>query len=189
MNNSVDSTETKSNVATNEANNDTPTVEQLMAQLAQEKANNAKMKNSFDKASSEAAEYKRQLRAKQTAEEQEADAKREADEAREARIKELEDYRATNEAMKRYMNVVGMSADLAEKAAIAEVSGDYDALAEIQKQHSEAQRREWEKEFLKNRPALNTGSGSTMTKEEILAVKDSHERQRLIAQNINLFKN
>ena len=41
-----------------------PTVEELMAQLAQERANNAKLKNSFDKASSELANTKKQLNVK-----------------------------------------------------------------------------------------------------------------------------
>ena len=54
-----------------------PTVEELMAQLAQERANSAKLQNDYNKASSEAANYRKQLKAKQTAEEQEEEAKRE----------------------------------------------------------------------------------------------------------------
>ena len=57
----------------------TPTVEELMAQLASERAEKEKYKNASDKASSEAAQYKKQLRSKQTAEEQEAEAKAEAE--------------------------------------------------------------------------------------------------------------
>lgn len=52
-----------------------PTVEELMAQLAQERAEKAKLKNNFDKTSSELASTKKQLKAKQTAEEQEEEAK------------------------------------------------------------------------------------------------------------------
>ena len=48
-----------------------PTVEELMTQLAQERANSAKLQNNYNKVSSEAANYKKQLKAKQTAEEQE----------------------------------------------------------------------------------------------------------------------
>ena len=48
-----------------------PTVEELMTQLAQERANSAKLQNNYNKVSSEAAKYKKQLKAKQTAEEQE----------------------------------------------------------------------------------------------------------------------
>lgn len=57
-----------------------PTVEELMAQLAQERANSAKLQNDYNKASSEAANYRKQLKAKQTAEEQEEEAKKEAEE-------------------------------------------------------------------------------------------------------------
>ena len=41
-----------------------PTVEELMAQLAQERANSAKLQNDYNKASSEAANYRKQLKAK-----------------------------------------------------------------------------------------------------------------------------
>ena len=68
-----------------------PTVEELMAQLAQERANSAKLQNDYNKASSEAANYRKQLKAKQTAEEQEEEAKREAEEEHKKYVKGLED--------------------------------------------------------------------------------------------------
>ena len=68
-----------------------PTVEELMAQLAQERANSAKLQNDYNKASSEAANYRKQLKAKQTAKEQEEEAKREAEEERKRYVKGLED--------------------------------------------------------------------------------------------------
>ena len=74
-----------------------PTVEELMAQLAQERAVNAKLKNSFDKTSSELANTKKQLREKQSAEEQEEEAKKEAEEEHKKYVKGLEDtIRMTN---------------------------------------------------------------------------------------------
>ena len=39
-----------------------PTVEELMAQLAQERANSAKLQNNYNKVSTEAANYKKQLK-------------------------------------------------------------------------------------------------------------------------------
>lgn len=45
------------------------------------------------------------------------------------------------------------------------------------------------KEALKgNPPSVGTGSKSQMTKEQIMAVKNPSERQRLIAENITLFQ-
>ena len=45
------------------------------------------------------------------------------------------------------------------------------------------------KEALKgNSPKAGTGGKGTMTKEQILAIKNPTERQRLIAENLNLFQ-
>lgn len=66
------------------------TVESLMAQLAQEKAANAKLKSDNDKLCTSEGNLRKQLRAKQTAEEQEAEAKAEQQAQRDAYVKELE---------------------------------------------------------------------------------------------------
>ena len=68
----------------------TPSVEELLAQLAQERATNAQNKAALDKALKEKGELTKNLRAKMSAEEQEAEAKKAADEAKDARIQELE---------------------------------------------------------------------------------------------------
>ena len=45
------------------------------------------------------------------------------------------------------------------------------------------------KEALKGKaPRKGTGGAGTMTKEQILAVKNPSERQKLIAENITLFQ-
>ena len=78
-----------------------PTVEELMAQLAQERANSAKLQNDYNKASSEAANYRKQLKAKQTAEEQEEEAKREAEEEHKKYVQGLENTIKMTNATKR----------------------------------------------------------------------------------------
>lgn len=93
-----------------------PTVEELMAQLAQERANNAKLKNSFDKTSSELANTKKQLREKQSAEEQEEEAKKEAEEEHKKYVKGLEDTIRMTNATNRYL-AIGMSAEMAKDTA------------------------------------------------------------------------
>ena len=80
------STQQQSNEPAKAQENNTPTVEELMAQLATERAEKEKYKSASDKASSEAAKYKKELRSKQTAEEQEAEAKAEADKLREEEL-------------------------------------------------------------------------------------------------------
>ena len=56
-----------------------------MAQLAEERAKSAKLQNEKDTASSEAANFKKQLRAKMSANEQEEAAKAEAEAAKDAK--------------------------------------------------------------------------------------------------------
>ena len=64
-----------------------------------------------------------------------------------------------------------------------------DALADIQRQHTQALIKEKEAEWKASRPRVNVGDddSSSMTKEEILAIKDRDERQKEIAKHLNLF--
>ena len=81
-----------------------------------------------------------------------------------------------------------MSAELAIEAAEAEVAGDMDKLADIQRKNLEAQIKAKEAEWKATRPRLNAGDGSvSMTKEEIMAIKDTVQRREAIARNIDLF--
>jgi hypothetical protein len=167
----------------------TPTIEDLQLQLAEERAKAQKFKSSFDKVSSEVAEYKKQLRAKLTEDEQKQ-LEIEEERAKQAEyIKELEDFKKRSDATSRYVTVVGMSAELAKEAVDAELNGDMDALAQVYSKHNEMVKKQMETEFLKGRPPINNGSnGSALTKEDILAITDPVERQRLIAENIELFE-
>lgn len=147
----------------------TPSVEELMAELAKERAERAKLKNSFDNASSEAAKYKKALREKQTAEEIQNEEKQKAEEQHKAYVAELEKFKRTAEAKARYA-LQGMGEELAKAAAEAEVQGDYDALANIQKQHSDALIKAKEAEWLKNRPEISAGNtGGEAGKDPFLA--------------------
>lgn len=163
-------------------------VEQLTAELAKEKAARQKEKAALDKVLKENGEIKKSLRAKQTEQEIEDEAKREEAEQVKAHIAELEEYKQRNEAKERYL-LQGMDAEMAKKAAEAEVSGDMDELAAIQKQHTDALIKAKEAEWKASRPQLNagSGSGSDMTVDEILAIEDATERRRKIAENIDKF--
>ena len=133
-----------------------PTVEELMAQLAQERANNAKLKNSFDKTSSELANTKKQLREKQSAEEQEEEAKKEAEEEHKKYVKGLEDtIRMTTN---RYL-AIGMSAEMAKDTAKAELENDMEKVTENMSKFKDASIKAAESEWLKSRPPVNAGQG------------------------------
>ena len=166
------------------------TLEEVMAELATAKAESARYKASIDKLTHENKELTSNLRQRMSATEQEELAKQEAEEQTKAYIAELEAFKRKTEAKDRYMKTSGMDAELAEKAAEAEVSGDMDALASIQKQHSDAQIKAKEAEWLGSRPGINAGDGnaySHMSREEIMAIKDTKERQKAIALNMELF--
>lgn len=136
----------------------TPTVEELTIQLAQERAEKAKLKNSFDKTSSELANTKKQLKAKQTAEEQEEEAKREAEEEHKKYVAGLERKIKMTDATNRYL-AFGMSKDMAEDTAQAELEGDMDKVTENMNKYNTQKIKDAEAEWLKNRPPVNAGQG------------------------------
>lgn len=173
-----------------ETNDEPPakTYEDALSEIAAAKAESKKMKAERDAALKKAGDATKQLRAKMSEAELEAEQKAADDEAKQAHLKELETYKAQNEALKRY-RMQGMSDELAEKAAKAEIEGDMDALADIQRQHTQALIKEKEAEWKASRPRVNVGDDddSSMTKEEILAIKDRDERQKAIAKHLSLF--
>lgn len=162
--------------------------ESLMAEIARMKVNEQKMKKELDKALKEKGEVTKALRAKQTAAELEDEAKREEEERHQAYVAELEEFKRKTEAKERYL-MQGMSVEMAARAADAEVSGDMDALTDIQRQHTEATLKAAKEEWKKSIPQPQHGNGeySSMTKEEIMAIKDNDARIQAIARNQHLF--
>lgn len=166
----------------------TPSVEELMAQLAEAKAESQKYQNKYNQASNEAAESKKALRAKQTAEEREAEEKAEAqrlaDEEREAMRKELNHIKA----VAAYKNIPDEKTVENLIAAIDE--NDHASISAIIEREKEKAVKEAKAEWQKSIPQPNFGTGeySSMTKEEIMAIKDDETRVRAIAQNQHLFK-
>lgn len=171
-----------------ETDKPTKTYEDALAEIAAAQAEVKKAKAERDAALKKSGDLTKQLRAKMTEAELEAEKKQAEDEEKAEYVKGLEAYKAQNEALKRYQ-LQGMNAELAEKAAKAEIEGDMDALAEIQQQHTKALLKEKEAEWKASRPRVNMGDGEegSMTKEEIMAIKDTKERQEAIAKNISLF--
>jgi len=89
----------------------------LLAQIEQMKADMAKQKEALDKATKEAAGYKRDLRAKQTQEEIDAANKAEAEEKAAARLAELEKEVARAKSTKSVMAKLGVDEDAAGSIA------------------------------------------------------------------------
>ena len=167
--------------AETQATDNQPTVESLMAQLEAERAEKEKNKTALDKALKEKGEITKALRAKQTTEEQEAEAKRLADEERENMRKELNHIKAVNA----YKNI---SDGNVEKLIDSVSDADHNAIAEIIAKEIKAAVAVAEQEWMSSRPGIGANAYSSMTKEQIMAIPDRAERQKAIAQNLELFK-
>lgn len=178
--------EIKSNVAeTTETENTTTTVDELMEQITQLTADRDKYKSANDKLSKESADYKRQLRAKQSEDER---LSAEQAEAQRIRDEEFEAIKAENNRMKAIGAYKSMSSEKVVENLIEAVSNaDHNAIAKIFDAEIEARVKTAQTEWLKSRPQANVGSYSAMTKEQIMAIPDREEKLRAIAQNQNLF--
>ena len=119
--------------------------------------NEERLKSALSKANSEAAEYKRQLREKQTEEEKKA-AERAEQEKKDK--EELEALRRENKVNKFKANYIaaGYSAELAEESAKAQVDGDTDTVMKNQLAFIEATKKDLETKALGNQPGLSKGS-------------------------------
>lgn len=176
---------TTNETAVNESSNEE--MEALKEELAKAQAETARFKASVDKLAKEAAEKKREERAKMT-----EDEKRKAEQEEEyARLKEKaeQDAKELNH-LKAVTAYKGVEEDVVEKLIDAINDRDHNAIASTIDKIVEKAIKEKEAEWKKSRPAAIMGDGSfpTMTKEEIMAIKDPTERQRKIAENINLFR-
>ncbi len=146
-------------------------------------------KDAFDKAASEAAEWKRKHNALLSEEEQKKAAQEE----------ELNGLRATVAAMNREKDIaqykagyiaMGYSEQLAQQTAEAFVDGDNKTVFANQKAFLEAHDTALKANLMAATPAPPSGSGGNQawTVAKIMAVKDTSERQRLIDENLELFK-
>ena len=173
--------ETKTTVDTT-AQTTEPTTVDNSAEIAQLKADLERFKNANDKLSKESAEYKRQLRAKQSDEEAKASALAEAEAERESLKAELNLLKAQN-AYK------GISDEKAVAKLIDAVSNaDHTAIAKFIEEQCKQAVANAEQAWLKDRPPVSSGMYSSMTKEEIMNISDPQERQAKIAENIELFR-
>jgi hypothetical protein len=176
--------ETKTSVAeTTETTvtDNTPSTDELMAQITQLTADRDKYKSANDKLSKENAEAKRKERDRMTEEEKLAEAQRIRDE-------EFEAIKAENNRMKAIGAYKSMSSEKVVENLIEAVSNaDHNAIAKIFDAEIEARVKTAQTEWLKSRPQANVGSYSAMTKEQIMAIPDREEKLRAIAQNQNLF--
>ena len=184
-NKSMENNVTENQQPINQQENNSPSVDELMAQLAEANARANKNKLELDKALKENGVVKKALREKQTAEEQEAEAQKEAqriaDEERESMRKELNHIKAVA-AYKDFDDE-----KVVESLIEAVSDADHNAIANIIANERKKAAAQKEAEMLKDRPRVQHGQYSSMTKEQIMAIPDDVERIKAIAMNKNLF--
>lgn len=171
---------------------ETPKVDDLMAEMAQLKADMARQKNALDKALREKGEITKKLREKQTAEEAEAEAKAEAEAERAEREAEKDKIIAKYEARAMFAEM-GIQGDALEKIIDAKVEGDEKTVYSIIVSHFEnkyntalqTEKSEW----LGNRPQVNVGVGenTTLTKEQFDSMSYT-EKVELYNKDIETYK-
>lgn len=160
------------------------------AMTAKEKAAESeltKMKNAFNKASSEVADYKKRLQEKQSDEEKKASEQAEL----------LEQLRLENEEFKKQSAIaqnkaqfaaLGLEDELAASSAEALYGGDMKVVFDNLRSFKAELEKGIRADVMKNTPTPPAGGGSTaMTKDEIMNIRDSEERQLAIAEHPELF--
>lgn len=129
----------------------------LAEQVAQLKVQNAKLKKANDKATSEAASYKKQLREKQTAEEIALQEKAEKEAEREEQFQKLLRENTITKFEKNFLTL-GYPADLAAKAATAQCDNDTDELFSIQQAFIEEKEKTMKADWMKSMPNPPAGN-------------------------------
>ena len=129
----------------------------LAEQVAQLKVQNAKLKKANDKATSEAASYKKQLREKQTAEEIALQEKAEKEAEREEQFQKLLRENTITKFEKNFL-ALGYPADLAAKAAAAQCDNDTDELFDIQQTFIEEKEKTMKADWMKSMPNPPAGN-------------------------------
>ena len=173
-------TETTVVEETNNTTETTPTVEELAAQIAQLTADRDKYKSANDKLSKESADYKRQLRAKQTAEEQQAEEQAEAQRIRDEQFEEMKARLNRSEAEKAYKSVPDEK--MVESLIDAVSDADHSAIANILEKYASAKVKEAQAEWMKSRPRVNMGGEGGITKEQFDAMSMA-EKSKLYREN------
>ena len=118
------------------------------------------LKESLSKANSQAAEWKRQFREKQTEQERAEAERAEAEKAKDERLAELERIVSVGEYTNKCM-ALKFEPDLAAKTAGALADGNMDALFDCLKEFVDATTQRLQNEALNRQPGLSAGTPPT----------------------------
>lgn len=152
---------------TQSQNNDTDNNQSVEQMLAEVMAENKRLKKAVDKASSEAANYKKQFMSTKSEADKAAIEKAEKDASIKAELEELRKESKINRFKANFLGS-GYSDDLAQKAAEAMYENDTDALFQLQKQYLSEHDKAVRAKLMKDMPAPAIGNDESvsMTKAE-----------------------
>lgn len=184
-----DVNETKKETKVAEPKNDTekPTPQSYEDQIQKLLVENAKLKRATDKATSEAADFKKKYNATLSEQERASQEKAEEQARRDERLAELERENSIHKFTEQFLDL-GYDKESAISAATAQVDGDVDTLFKLQKKIIDEKVLAKEQELIKDIPRAKTGVYASMTADQIMAIPDREERRRAISENIELFQ-
>ena len=130
-----------------------------------------KLKNALSKANSQAAEYKRQLAAKQTEAERAEAERAEREKAVEEELRNLRRDKTVSGYVAQCL-ALGYDKDLALRAAEAMADGDAASILACQQDFLESKKKELEATALNKQPTITSGSPPTAKTAEAQAYND-----------------
>ena len=150
----------------------------LKLDLPDSSAELARMKSALDKATSEAADYKKQLKGKLT-EDEAAAAEREAKWAEmEAKMKEMETEKTISTYKASYLAMPGFDEKLAEDTAKALAEGDMKTVFANQQKASAAHEKKLRAEMVKQDPKPDGAGGDDQKKDTAVEFARNLGKQR-----------
>lgn len=156
-------------------------------ELEEQKPQDNKLKDALNKASAEAAEYKRKYNATLSEQEREKIEREEKEKALEEKIKELEFEKNLSTVKAQFLNL-GYDNDLADETAKAYLEGNTQTVFANQKKFLEQKEANLRKEIMQKTPTPPAGGGgNAITRESIMAIKDNDERLQAIEEHQDLF--
>lgn len=170
-----------------EADNPAPNISDLQARIAQLESDNEKLRGANTRASADASKYKKELQARMSESEKETAEREEATRKLQERLAELERQNTVSTYVGAYVSM-GYSAELAQKRAELMADGKIAEALEVEKEFLVIHDKELGATAVKSMSKPPMGTTKTLTKEEIMKMKDATARQKAIADNIELFE-
>ena len=162
-----------------ETNNNEPSVQDLMVEIA-------KLKRTNDKLSSESAEWRKKYQSTLSEKEKASQEKAEKEAEKEEQFKNLLRENRMNKIEKSYL-AQGWTADEASRMAVAEVDEDFDTRMKILAEVEGRKSKQVMSEFLKSRPELQYGTGNASVTQEQFDKMNLRERTKLNREQPDLY--